>query len=358
MWALAEVASKTMSISSNPSRAMSPSTPSSTAANAEAAGAGQAVGGGVDPDHGGDLEGLREPHDLEHQVGADVARADDRDLGPGPAVAGSGVDEVVLIGCSLAGWSWWGEAGGDAAEPGDVGAELVAGCDGHHRAEGAGEDRPGRRAVVRRGGTAVAASQARAAAGCPGSPRRGRWRPARVGRRPVAAGHGHGQLGEPGVEVGSELLRVDAGVAEDVEPGRGVVGDGVAEGDVPAGDAGVDDLQGGHHRPDRAADGRRGRTSRPRPGVSRSWPARTRPRPRSWAGAAACVSMPPPAASRGDVHVGVEDPEVGLVDPELGLHRGRGQPDLAAGDAPARRQSALVQHGSAPRRQRRRRRGR
>ena len=42
---------------------------------------GQAVGVRVDADHRAHLEVLGDPEHLDHQVGADVARADDRDLG-------------------------------------------------------------------------------------------------------------------------------------------------------------------------------------------------------------------------------------------------------------------------------------
>src|SRR3546814_6881238 len=42
----------------------------------------QPFGCRVDPDQCGDLERGRKPPDLDHQIGADVARADDRALGP------------------------------------------------------------------------------------------------------------------------------------------------------------------------------------------------------------------------------------------------------------------------------------
>ena len=78
--ALALVASKTMSISSKPGIAISPSTPSCGGGDAEALRAGEPVGLGVDADHGAHLEGVGEAHHLDHQVGADVARPDDGDL--------------------------------------------------------------------------------------------------------------------------------------------------------------------------------------------------------------------------------------------------------------------------------------
>ena len=89
--AFAEVASKTISISSKSGSAIRPSTPSCGGRHAEARGAGEAVGVGVDADHRAHLEVLGGAHHLDHQVGADVARPDDGDLGSlliaGPPVA-------------------------------------------------------------------------------------------------------------------------------------------------------------------------------------------------------------------------------------------------------------------------------
>src|SRR3954453_5477480 len=94
--ACADVASKTIEISSKPSLAISPSTPSegvgtpnraARASPSEAGsrrptppGARQPVGIGIDADHRPHLEGVGLAQTLNHQVGANVAGADDGHL--------------------------------------------------------------------------------------------------------------------------------------------------------------------------------------------------------------------------------------------------------------------------------------
>ena len=161
---------------------------------------------------------LRQSQDLDHQVGADVARPDDRDLGPrGHCVA-----------------SFPGKRErDDGAEPGDVGDELRRpGATGHHRAERAGRARSRRRAAARR-----LARRAR------------RARRARVQRVAEAGGAGAGgDRPRPSMRhrsssrgsARSTLVERDGGVGSPRtnSAGGGVVGDGVAEADVPVGDRG------------------------------------------------------------------------------------------------------------------------
>jgi len=131
--------------------------------------------------------------------------------------------------------------------------------------------------------------------------------------------HAHGDVD------GFELVQGSPRAANHEETAGGVVGDGVAEGDVPPGDAAVDDLEGRRN----VGDGTTYRL-----GVERSF-------------------VQVPAQDEGDLdlrleqpphrhgpllralHVGEEDTEVGPVDAELGMNgRGR-QTDLPADDGGA-----------------------
>ena len=82
-------------------------------------GSGQAVRRGIDPDHVSDVDELAALQ-LRQQVGADVARADDR----------CGCLVMILLGVDGA---LGREAGGDGADAGELGAEGVAGADGERR---------------------------------------------------------------------------------------------------------------------------------------------------------------------------------------------------------------------------------
>ena len=122
--------------------------------------------------------------------------------------------------------------------------------------------------------------------------------------------------------TGLDLVQGRGAGAEDVRAGRGVVGDGVAEADVPVLDAAAADLERGD-----------GVVDRPRAPA----PRRAAPSARSSPEHEGDLGLDPRLQhdDRDRVAVGVghvveEHAEVGLVDPELLLHRRRGQADLAA----------------------------
>ena len=127
--------------------------------------------------------------------------------------------------------------------------------------------------------------------------------------------------------TGSTSARPRRSAAEHVDARRGVVGDRVGEGDVPVGDAAVDDLQRGDGVLDGAAD---------LGGVQR---AVGEVRAEDEGDLRLCLGLEQPG-ERDDRalvvgHVVEEHAEVGLVDAELPLDRLRGRADLAADDAGA-----------------------
>src|SRR5690606_13331534 len=61
-----------------------------------AGGAGQTVGRGIDTDHRAHFQEPGMPHDLDHQIGADIARPDDRDLGAFVVVTHWETSEAVV----------------------------------------------------------------------------------------------------------------------------------------------------------------------------------------------------------------------------------------------------------------------
>ena len=164
-------------------------------------------------------------------------------------------------------------------------------------------------------------------------------RPSHAGGVQRAAEAGHAGAGGDVAAVAPSPSR-----RREVEPARhrvpstkapgGVVGDGVGEADVPAGDPAVDDL-----------DRRRARGR---------WPGSRRPR---WRGAVEVVAedegdlgldarLQEPLRKRlpvGEGHVGEQRAEVGLVDAQLGLHGRRGQAGL-----PARRTCSRMSRSARP----------
>ena len=122
---------------------------------------------------------LRQAHHLDHQVGADVARADDRHTGP------------CARSCACPPGR---EGGADRAEPGDPRLVRRARGDRDHRAERAGEhDVPGAQRSPAR--AMVCASQATAFSGLP---RQAAPAPAETGSPRVLQHH----AAEPQVHVG------------------------------------------------------------------------------------------------------------------------------------------------------------
>ena len=246
--------------------------------DAEPARPGEAVGGRIDADHRRDLEPLAEPEHLDHQVGADVARADDRRLGP------AGHDATA------------GEDGADLPEPADVGREGVARGHRDHRPERAGqhdlagpERRP--RSRTPRPATRRRPGDRRMEAPVPVEPQARRARPARVARSPAAP------PAAPRRKVIAQSARSRptgplSPVAEHEQAGGAVVGDRVDDADVPAGDPAVHDLQRGDHVGGGGGDLGRAESRR----RSGRRPARRRSRPRSWAAAARPLSIGVPGA--------------------------------------------------------------
>ena len=191
---------------------------------------------------------------------------------------------------------------------------LGAGRDRAHRAEGAGED------------DLAGAQRLAELAGRAGEPHQRVERVAEAGGAVAGGdllavdGHRHRRP-----RAGSNSSRVRrCRCRARTAPAGGVVGDGVAEADVPAGD----------------------------PAVARSRARRRRSRPRRGPGPRRAGRRRGPAEHEGDLgldprlqqprrrapvavgvgHVVEEDAEVGLVDAQLLLHRRRGEADLAADD--------------------------
>ena len=115
-----------------------------------------------------------------------------------------------------------------------VALTTAPGRDDGHRTEGAGEDDlPCAERLAELAGMRRPASAARRV-GRPGRPHLIRSKPRR--RRAASSS---------ATSTGAKLGHGAAHGAKDEQAARRVVGDGVAEGDVPAGDAAVDDLEGG-----------------------------------------------------------------------------------------------------------------
>src|SRR5690554_7209416 len=190
--------------------------------DAHTSGTGQAVGFRVDTDHGTHFDILAVTQDLDHQVGADVARADD---GGFDFLAHS----LVLV------WSGSDKAHRCAANPADVHSHGVTGFHRLQRYQGARQDD----FTCLQGNTKLTQG---------------------VGQ-PGHAVHRRAQCGRAGTgtDDGTVLLHHHAAGHQVDIPGRhcviaqykqatgGVVRDGILNGDLPVLDAGIDNLETGHH---------------------------------------------------------------------------------------------------------------
>src|SRR5690554_2501628 len=190
--------------------------------HAHTSGTGQAVGFRVDTDHGAHFDVLAVTQDLDHQVGADVARADD-----------GGFDflahNLVLV------WSGSDKAHRSAANPANVHTHGVTGFHRLQRHQGARQDDftclQGNTKLAQGVGQPGHAVHWRAQRGCAGA----------------------------GADDGTVLLHHHAAGHQVDIPGRnrivtqhkqaagGVVRDGVLNRDLPVLDAGIDNLETGHH---------------------------------------------------------------------------------------------------------------
>src|ERR1700722_12182965 len=300
--ALADVASNTTPISSNPARAISPSTPSAVVGTFSRAAR-------ASPSEDGSMPTTAPISKFRDSRITLIIRS--VPILPDPITA-TFVRRMLV--------SLPRESHADATQSGQLRRDLSAWLGRHHRPERARENdiTGAQRRPERRRGT--------------GQPYQRVERVAQAGGAGAAGGrlavlleiHGHFHR--------CELAQRHPLVAQDIQRAGGVVGDGVGDRDVPAGDAGIDDLQRG----DRIVDGRcRGgpvsradRRVRADAGRETVHVGRQDERDlRLGLGRDQQTAVCLPAA--GHQHVVKQHTEVGLIDTELILHHRRGQADLA-----------------------------